>query len=208
MAARGQGRRTTPQRAVTVADQRPVTSVRAETAYPISVASARVRVAAIAAHFRTMESLRYRPNLTDAEFLAISFRCHLYLADGAARTAYPPTQETLPNPLPTGTSTRCGTGVLRCPPALTLRPSSPSTNPDVEWDNSAGPFSELFGASNGDTRAFGTASPPSLGDVGHMEEPVEAQRTPGRRVERDSPPDVTPRMAELVEPVACEFVIT
>jgi len=49
------------------------TNVVAETAYPISAASARVRVAAFAPHLREHGvGLRFRPNLTDAEYRAIS----------------------------------------------------------------------------------------------------------------------------------------
>ncbi len=48
-------------------------NVAAETAYPLSAASARVRVVSFAPHLRAHGiALHYRPNLTDAEYRAIS----------------------------------------------------------------------------------------------------------------------------------------
>src|SRR5262245_13750851 len=67
------GERRAHDREVTVAAQSPGVSVTAETAYPISAPSARVRVAAFAPHLapRGIE-LRFRPNLTDAEYEVVA----------------------------------------------------------------------------------------------------------------------------------------
>jgi glycosyltransferase involved in cell wall biosynthesis len=73
VAAQGEGRRAPDRRAVALAERGAPVSVRAETAYPVSVASARVRVAAFAPHLREHGvEVHYRPNLTDEEYGAIS----------------------------------------------------------------------------------------------------------------------------------------
>src|SRR4051812_12476421 len=56
-----------------VSMQSPVASVTAETAYPISAASARVRIAAFAPHLLEHGiDLKFQPNLTDAEYEVVA----------------------------------------------------------------------------------------------------------------------------------------
>jgi glycosyltransferase involved in cell wall biosynthesis len=91
VAAHGEGQQTHDQREAAVTKRDRVVSIRGETAYPASVASARVRIAAFGPHLSAHGvDLRYSPTLSDAEYGTINSdgdpaRKALSLSRGAVR---------------------------------------------------------------------------------------------------------------------------